>query len=67
MVRHKILEFETKGKKTEYIEIRDEVARFVKESGVKNGIVNIQSAHTTCAVIFEEMVHDRDIKGDEFL
>lgn len=67
MVRHKILEFETKGKKTEYIEIRDEVAAFVKESGVKNGIVNIQSAHTTCAVIFEEMVHDRDIKGDEFL
>lgn len=67
MVRHKILEFETQGKKTEYIEIREQVRAFVEESGIRDGIVNVQSAHTTCAVIFEEMVHDRDIKGDEFL
>lgn len=67
MVSHKILRFETKGKKTEYINIKDDVIAFVKESGVRNGIVNVQSAHTTCAVLFEEMVHDRDIKGDEFL
>ncbi len=65
MVRHKILKFETKGKKTEYINIKDEVFEFVRESGIRNGILNVQSAHTTCAVIFEEMVHDRDIKGDE--
>ena len=67
MVRHKILEFETQGKKTEYINIREDVLQFVRESGIRDGIVNVQSAHTTCAVIFEEMVHDRDIKGDEFL
>ena len=67
MVKHKILEFATKGKKTEYINIKDEVFEFVRESGIRNGILNVQSAHTTCAVIFEEMVHDRDIKGDEFL
>ena len=30
MVRHKILEFETQGKKTEYIEIREQVRAFVE-------------------------------------
>ena len=67
MVRHKILEIETHGKKTEYINILDEVVRFVEESGIRDGILSVQSKHTTCAILFEEMVHDRDIKGDEFL
>ena len=35
MVSHKILRFETKGKKTEYINIKDDVIAFVKESSGK--------------------------------
>lgn len=67
MVKHKILELETTGKKVHFFNIRPEVLDFVKESGVKDGIINIQSPHTTCSILFEEMVHDVDLKGDEFL
>ncbi len=67
MVKHKILEFETTGKKVHFFNIRPELLDFVKESGVKDGIINIQSPHTTCSILFEEMVHDYDLKGDEFL
>lgn len=67
MIKHKILTFETSDRKVDFRNIREEVFAFVEESGVKNGIVNIQTPHTTCSVFFEEMVHDFDIKGDEFL
>ena len=44
-----------------------DVEKFVEENNVKTGIVTVQSEHTTCSVFFEEMVHDFDIKGDEYL
>ena len=66
-VFHKELNFETKGNKATYFEIREECNEFIKECGVKAGLIVIQSPHTTCAVFFEEMVHDYDAMGDEFL
>ncbi|WP_240206612.1 YjbQ family protein [Vibrio sp. CyArs1] len=50
-----------------YHNITDEVKNIVRESGIDNGICVIQTAHTTCSVIFEEYVHDTDFNGDEFL
>ena len=66
-VFHKQLFFETKGNKTTYFEIRKECIDFIEELNVKDGILVIQSPHTTCSVLFEEMVHDRDALGDEYL
>ncbi len=66
-VFHKTLSFETMGNKTTYFEIRKQCREFVAETGVKDGILVVQSPHTTCAVFFEEMVHDFDALGDEFL
>lgn len=67
MVKHKILELETSGKKVDFFNIKEDVLKFIEESKVKNGIINVQSPHTTCSILFEEMVHDRDLKGHEFL
>jgi len=67
IVKNKILEFDTRGFKPQFFQIRQEVRDFVKESGVKNGIVVVQSPHTTCSVFFEEYVHDFDINGYEYL
>ena len=50
-----------------YINITDQVKEIVKKSKVKNGLVLVQTSHTTCSVLFEEFVHDKDFNGDEFL
>lgn len=63
----KELQFQTEGKKATYFNIKEDVVRFVEESQVKNGVMVVQSPHTTCSVIFEEMVHDFDFNGDEYL
>lgn len=41
--------------------------QFIEETKIVEGILTVQTEHTTCSVFFEEMVHDFDIKGDEFL
>ena len=66
-INHKQLSFETMGNKATYFEIREQCREFVKECGIQNGILVVQSPHTTCAVFFEEMVHDFDALGDEYL
>ena len=66
-LEHKTLDFETKGNKATYFEIRQQCRDFVEETGIKDGILVVQSPHTTCAVFFEEMVHDVDALGDDFL
>ena len=50
---HKIFEYQTKGL-LEFIDITDQVKAFLKESGVQNGFVNIQTLHTTAAIILNE-------------
>ncbi len=61
------LYFETKGNKATYFNIKQECVDFVKQTNVQEGILIVQSPHTTCSVFFEEMVHDFDAMGDEFL
>ena len=60
------LEIKTESRVT-YKNITEEVKRVVADSQVKNGICLVQTAHTTCSVLFEEYVHDHDFNGDEFL
>ena len=58
---------QTKGKKVTYFNIKNEIEQFVESSGVEKGLLVVQSPHTTCSVIFEEMVHDYDFNGYEYL
>jgi secondary thiamine-phosphate synthase enzyme len=53
IIKNKTLEYKTKGG-LEFEDITDEIAKFVKASKVKNGMVNIQTLHTTNAVIVNE-------------
>lgn len=50
---NKKLSFETK-ECLQFIDITDEVKSFLKESDFQNGLINIQSLHTTCAVLLNE-------------
>lgn len=53
IVKTTILKFDTPGA-PEFIDMTDEVAQAVKESGVKNGTVTVYSKHTTAAVRINE-------------
>jgi secondary thiamine-phosphate synthase enzyme len=53
IIKHKTLDYKTKGD-LEFEDITDKVHEFVTESGVRNGLVNIQTLHTTTAIIVNE-------------
>lgn len=55
------------GNRPSYHNITEQVRKALAESGIQNGLCVVQSPHTTCSVIFEEFVHDKDFNGDEFL
>lgn len=50
---HKEIEYQTKGL-FDFIDITDQVKSFVKEAQIKNGLVNIQTFHTTTGIILNE-------------
>lgn len=66
-IHTEIIKVASKAGRVTYLNITDEIKRVIEESGIKNGHVIVQSPHTTCSVVFEEFVHDKDITGTEFL
>jgi len=52
-IKNKTIEYQTRGE-FDFIDITGDVKSFVEESNIKNGLVNIQSLHTTMAVILNE-------------
>jgi thiamine phosphate synthase YjbQ (UPF0047 family) len=54
------------GKPT-YVDITSGVRDIVEASGIKEGVVVVISAHTTCAIFSEEFDHDYTPAGDTFL
>ncbi len=53
MIKNKTIEFKTE-KDTQFIDITDEVQKFIDESGVKDGLVNVQTLHTTTGMLVNE-------------
>lgn len=66
-VKIKHIECQTQYAKVHFFDVTEEIKQFIEESGIRNGTVTVQSEHTTCAVFFEEYVHDEDLKGHDFL
>ena len=67
MIKIKYLEFETKYPKIYYFNITKDIKELIAESGIVNGTITVQSLHTTCAVFFEEYVHDEDPTVTDYL
>jgi len=53
IIKHKILDYKTKGG-LEFEDITDAVHNFVNNSKIKSGLINIQTLHTTTAIIVNE-------------
>lgn len=58
---------ESHGNTPTYINITPQVREAIAKSGIQNGTCSVISPHTTCAVFFEEFVHDYTEDGDEYL
>ena len=52
-IKNHIISLATKST-LEFIDITDDILSAIKNSGIENGIVNIQSLHTTMAIIVNE-------------
>jgi secondary thiamine-phosphate synthase enzyme len=50
---NKIFEHQTK-KEFDFIDITDEIKKFINECPIKNGLVNIQTLHTTAPLLLNE-------------
>jgi len=50
---HKTFGFKTESE-FHIIDLTDQVLDFIKESGVKNGLVNVQTLHTTTGLLLNE-------------
>ena len=52
-IHHKTFEYHTKDE-FHFIDVSDDIRRLVTESGIQNGIVNIQTLHTTAGILLNE-------------
>jgi secondary thiamine-phosphate synthase enzyme len=50
---HHLIHLETKGS-LQFIDLTDRVAEIVEESGIRQGLVNVQTRHTTTAIVINE-------------
>jgi len=50
---NKTIEFKTE-KELEFKDLTEEVSMFIRESGIKEGLVNVQSLHTSAAIMVNE-------------
>lgn len=62
-----LVKVETLADKPTYVDVTKEVADIVAQSGIKEGVVNCISCHTTCAVYSQEFDHDMTPAGDTFM
>jgi len=54
-------------KYNQFVLITDEIEKVVKESGIKNGIVNVISKHTTTGITVNESLECLESDMEEFL
>lgn len=67
MVYTKTVMLDSDDRKITFHNVTDEVKLAVKESGIKAGIVNIYTPHTTCSVGTQELAFDLSVSGLETL
>lgn len=64
---HNLIELHTVQGRNSFHDLREDLEKSVEESQIKDGILVVSSAHTTCSLYFDETMHDVNFYGDEFL
>lgn len=66
-VHHARFPVQSPLRKPMFHDVTDQVKEAVRDSGVRNGIVNVYSQHTTCSVMIQEEAHDTLYDGTKFI
>lgn len=66
-MKTKKLKFNTDFNKVAFINLTEDIKSFIEETKISDGILVVQSLHTTCSVFFEEAVRDFDGLGYDYL
>lgn len=66
-VYHRSFTIQTVSGRPSYHDIQEELKIIAKQSNVQNGILVIQTIHTTCSFYYDENMHDENYFGDEYL
>lgn len=53
IIKNRVISIETK-EELEIIDITEKIEEFIKETGIKKGIINVHSLHTTASVFINE-------------
>lgn len=67
MIYHNDIHLNTVVGRPSYHDIREELNQFVEKTNIKDGMLVVSSAHTTCSLYFDETMHDVNFFGDEYL
>ena len=67
MVFQKTVQLLSDDRKVTFHNVTEEVKKAVAESGVKTGIVNVSTPHTTCSICTQELAFDHCVTGLETL
>lgn len=67
IITHHSFKLISNGKRVTYHNVTEKIKKIVTHSQVRDGLIVVSSPHTTCSIIFEEYVHDKDWNGDELL
>jgi secondary thiamine-phosphate synthase enzyme len=65
-IRHEHFTIQSEARVT-FEDVTDKVLAIAKETGVKNGILQVYSQHTTCAVVIQEQSDDTNFYGTQFV
>ena len=50
-----------------FFDISDKIRKAIQNSGAKSGICVVYSHHTTCSIMIQELSHDKNYYGLEYL
>ena len=67
MVFAKTVQLLSDDRKITFHNVTEEVKKAVAESGIKTGIVNVYTPHTTCSICTQELAFDCCVTGLETL
>lgn len=67
MYKHNTFMIETVSNRSSYHNITAEIEKTVQSNNVKNGLVVVSTPHTTCSLFYDEVMHDVNYYGDDFL
>lgn len=67
MYNHGSFQINTVSNRPSYHDVTSKIEKEIKNSNINNGLLVISTSHTTCSFFYDEIMHDVNFYGDDFL